>query len=223
MDKVLEKIGEYTILIIVYSLNELRKWHEKRQEKKLAVAVEQKKKIEEIQSVGFSVEVSLKIERILFDIQAKFRSHRCFITQFHNGEKYFSGVIRLKETVTNEVVFPGQKKIKPDVNAAQMTDSSVKIVDYLKNQEHSCYYVEDIEWLKDRTVVYFSPELHNLMTVYQVRSFICVCIRDKVSNEPVAMLTLHFPHNRGMDSRVEITELIQMKNRIEAIFDEIEN
>lgn len=217
-----DNISEFTVLCLVYGINELRKWYEKRQEKKKLVEEESKKKIEEIQSVGFSVDVTLKLDHILFDMQAKFRSKRAFITQFHNGEKYFSGLIRLKETVTNEIVYPGEKKIKPDVNAAQMTDSSVKIVDHMKNENRPYYYVEDIAWLNDKSILYYSPELFDLMQVYKVRSFICVRIRDKESNEPVAMLTLHFPHAHGMDSRVEITELLQMKNRIEAIFDELE-
>jgi hypothetical protein len=222
MENWLDKLGEGLVVLAVYGINEVRKEIEKKKERKKLLAAQETKKVEEIESVKFSVEVTLAVERVLFDIQAKHRSHRCFVTQYHNGEKYFTGLTRLKETITNEIVYPGQKKMKPDVNAVQMTDSTVKMLDYMKTVNHPYYYVENVEYLKDKTVPYYNPELYDLMYVYKVKSFIYVRLKDRDTDGIVAMLSLHFPHVHGMESGSDIAELLQTKNRIEAIFDDIE-
>jgi hypothetical protein len=132
--------------------------------------------------------------------------------QFHNGDEYYTGQSRIRVTVTNEVVYPGIRKISPDYNGAQVSDGLHKLMRDIKALDHM--YIPFQDFVKE------DDSLFDEMNVHEIKSFMMIRLADSRTNDTVALLVLHFPFNNPLDKK-QIGTLMQSKKRLEAIFDRL--
>lgn len=194
----LEVIG-WIFLTVVYVSNEFRKWWLRRKKKKTAI--------------DFDVDIHFKIDSILYQMLMLYDACRATVIQFHNGDEYYTGQSRIRMTITNEVVFPGVKKISQDYSGVQVSQimhilmRDIRVTDYM--------YIPLRETGENKVA-----GLSDVMVDLDMKSFILIRLQDSKTGETVAILDLHFPHANALN-REHITTLMRSKNRLETIFDRL--
>lgn len=185
--------------VVLYVANEIRKWWSGRKRKK--------------STIDMDVDIHFKIDSILYQMLMIYDACRVMVVQFHNGDEYYTGQSRIRMTVTNEVVFPGVKKVAQDYTGVQVPQymhnlmRDIRVFDYKYVQSK-----EDAEkWVIG---------LGDIMNDLDMKSLMLIRLADTKSGETVAILSIHFPHEKALN-REHITTLMRSKNRLETIFDRL--
>lgn len=225
-----ESLGVAIGALIIYIWEKVKKDRERKKEKaerdkiaeELRTQIEEQKKIQKQveQKVKESTPVPViehtitdsKIDPILWTLLQRFNCLRVYILQFHNGNKFYTGQSIQRKTVTHEVPYEyinGMIPIKPTHENIPVSRMMQKIILVLEKQTY--YYVEEPDMIKGE-----NPDLVNWMSVYSVGSLIYLRINNK-DGEMAAMLCLHFPNKRAINSG-HIHRLTEGKKRLESIF-----
>lgn len=185
--------------VMVYVSNEFRKWWVKRKKKKTAI--------------DFDGDIHFKINSILYQMLMIYDACRGVVIQFHNGDEYYTGQSRIRMTITNEVVFPGVKKITQDFSGVQVSQTMHSLMRDIRTLDY--VYIPFKEAGENKIA-----GLSDIMQDLDMKSFILIRLADSKRGETVAILALHFPHANALN-REHITTLMRSKHRLETIFDRL--
>lgn len=194
-----QELITWGIAIAVYALNEFRKWRLKRKKKK--------------STIDFDMDIHFQINSILYQMLMIYRACRVLIIQFHNGEEYYTGQSMIRMTVTNEVVFPGVKKISQDYNGIHVSSIMHSLMREIRALDY--VYIPSKEEGESKI-----DTLGDVMTDLEMKSFMLIRIAQRKNDHTVAILALHFPHEKALN-REYITTLMRSKHRLETIFDRL--
>lgn len=184
--------------VIIYVINEIRKWRAARKNTK------RKSNVDE------NHELDAEIYNIITGILIRYNCYRVYITQFSNGERYFTGQSRLFMTVTHERVRDELqvKKVKRYVQLQPISKTEHDVLTQVKNvgfyKESSFDQVKDVVMQRE-------------MKVFGVRSLLYLRVTDKEGNT-AAVLNLHFNFNNDMNDD-DLQELLATVRLLENTFE----
>jgi len=187
----------FVVAFVIYILNEFRKWNARRKEKSKFKS-----------GLDFDAAIHSTIDNVLWQMLSIYRCSRVFVMQFHNGDSYYTGQSRIRVTITNEVVYPGVRKMSQDYNGVQVSENLHKLMRDIKVT--GFVYTPSIDLVTEE-------QLSDVMKVLEIKSFIMIRLTDNKKNETVALLILHFPYNYPLD-KIQIGTLMMSKKRLETIF-----
>lgn len=196
------EVVAWIFVVLSYGLNEVRKWNLKRREK-----TKHKNTLE------LDSHVRIEINNILWQLLSIYRTSRCYIMQFHNGDEFLSGQPLVRKTVTHEVVYPGVKKVGPDSQGVQVSEMTHKILRKIKAEGY--IYISSVDLIE-----HSNEELFDWMNVYSIKSLLIVRLLDNKTGETIATLNMHFPHTHALNNG-QIDTILQSKKRFESIFDRL--
>lgn len=189
----------------LYLINEIRKWYSETRSKK-------KKRQQKIED---AVRLDSEIYKVLWHLQGKFSCLRVYITQFHNGETFYTGQSIQRHTVSHEVTAQG-KQVQPiKLNYGNVLISERLHMILVHLIRHSIFRIDDVSSLKnsnDEDVYWFET--------YGVKSFVYFKIND-TKNRLIAVLNIHWDVVNPVTSR-DVSYIIETKKRLETIFNSIE-
>jgi hypothetical protein len=189
---------------VVYVLNEVRKWavDKKITEKK------GRHKIEE------GVKLDSQIYALLWHILSRENASRVYITQFHNGELFYTGQSIQRQTISHEITAQGHgivvETVKPNHSNVLISQNLHTILVALIR--YGVYQISD-------TGKVINNEDRQWLEIYNVKSLLYIKINDK-NNRLIAVLNIHWDEKESISSH-EIAYLIEYKKRFETIFNQL--
>lgn len=159
--------------------------------------------------------IDAQIYPILWEIKDQYRAIRVFITQYHNGSKFYTGQHIQRMTVSHETCTRLFRKVKDYNDNVLISEMDHRVlVDVTKCQY---YWINDRNELKGNEL---NEQIIDWMEVYQAQSMYVFRIIDKSTKETVATLHIHWTVKNPL-SDLQVGEIMEMKKRLEAIFDKL--
>jgi len=155
-----------------------------------------------------------RIYPILWELCLQFSALRVYLTQFHNGTNFYTGQSIQRQTVSHEVAKSRSiSKVKENHDGVLISEMNHRII--MSIREYGYYLVESVSDVKGSF-----PDLYDWMKVYEVESLLYVRLIDTKTRETVATLNFHFDKNNPVTDE-QIDEILEMKKRLESIFDRL--
>ena len=189
--------GAVIAVVIYYIFNEIRK------------EVRIKRKAHK--SLDSNVILDAKIYQVLWEILAQYDCMRVYLTQFHNGDNFYTGQSIQRMTISNEVYRKGVDKVKSTHDNILMPEMHHRI---LMDMQRLGVFETGID-SQD-----INPDLQEWMTSYGVRHLFYLSITDGKTRETVATLNIHWNRNQPI-SRQQAFDIKEINKKFEKIFDEI--
>lgn len=189
---------------ITYLFNELRKEILRRRAKKKP------------SSLAKNLEIDSEIYPVLWHLMLRYKCIRAYITQFHNGDNFYTGQSIQRETVSHEVVADSTvTKIKPFRDNVLITYMDHKILVEIK--EHSQFSF-GLKWHAQIDENFYHM-LKDWTDLYSVRSLLYLPIKNRQGNI-VAILNMHWNFSEAINRKhgLEIQEQVTL---LETVFNRI--
>lgn len=195
MDRI-EMIGGAAVFLF-YLANEIRKYFTERRRRKRKSSVDE------------NHELDAEIYDLITNMLIRHGCHRVYITQFSNGERYFSGQSKLYMTITHERVRDDLKvrKIKRYVQGQLIGKSMHDILTDIKNTGE--FSAEDIDKIEDE-------DLQTEMHTFEVKRLYYVRITNQDGNTS-GVLNMHWNHKYQLNE-IEMQEVRNAVRLIENAF-----
>lgn len=200
------------IMAILGALNELRKWYLKREEVRKKVS-----------SVESDTELISQIYPILWHLLVKFKATRCYLIQYHNGDKFYTGQSIQRMTIYPEVINPEYEYVSP----VRPNHENVLIsnrMHYIQNKisNFDIYKINSISEIDELVSTEFTPvkeESISWMKTYKVDSLAYFKIKNK-DNKIIAILCLEWNKPDKVTNDV-VYYINEYKKRLETIFSKL--
>lgn len=191
------QMGIFVGVLTLYLVIELKK-----------IRIRRKRSLEE------NLKIDAEIYKILWHLQGTLKAIRVYVTQFHNGDNFYTGQSIQRQTVSHEVLMQdlgnGVMSLKPTHTDVLIDSLNHEII--MQCARTGIYYEKNIA-LVDRR------QLAPWMQYYGVKSLYYFRINDK-KGRMIAMLNLHFNLGDPIQDR-EVLHAEECKKKMEYIFNKI--
>lgn len=184
--------------VFIYVADKFFKWYSARKAKKRKSNVDQ------------NHELDAEIYNVITGILIRYNCYRVYVTQFSNGERYFTGQSRMYMNVTHERVRDELqvKKIKRYIQAQQISKTEHDVLTDVKNL--GSYKETTFEGVKN-------VAMQREMKVFGVKSLLYLRVTDKEGNT-AAVLNLHWNFNNELNDD-DVQELLATVRLLENTFE----
>jgi hypothetical protein len=158
--------------------------------------------------------IDSQIYSVLWDLKDEYLPFSIFITQYHNGSKFYTGQHIQRKTVSHEKTSRFYRKVKDYNDNVLLNQTDHKIlVDVQK-----CEYF----WVNDRedNVIKIDEDIIDWMKLYNAQSMYVFRITDKQTNQTVATLHMLWDKKNPI-GETQIYEIQETMKKFEAIFDKL--
>lgn len=171
------------------------------------------------QSLGFNTEFDLRIKHIENRIYKYTLFMRSFVINFYNGEVTISRLPIIKVIFRHEVT-QGYfvKRVTENFQGRPTPAMFESMIRRVLAEGH--YYLEDFNSLIDKDQPGNNLELYEWLLSYGAKSMLCVEIKNTNTDEPVAILVMHFPAIRPLNNE-QIVNIKEDKKDIEHYYSEL--
>lgn len=170
-------------------------------------------------SLTFNTELDLRIKHIENRIYKYTLWMRSFVMHFYNGEVTLARLPIVKVILRHEVT-QGHfvKKVSENFQGRPTPPMFESMIRRVISEGY--YYLEDYNVLNDKDQPGNNLELFEWMMNYGAKSMFCVAIRNTITNEPEAILVMHFAAITPLN-KSQIIQIKEDKKDIEHYYSEL--